>query len=129
MESKELLEKIETVIDNLKAENQDLPVIVEGESDIYTLRQLGLEGTILSINTGHPLFNFCEEIAKHYKKVILLTDWDRKGNYLAKLLSEALKANDVKFNTDIRARLAYLCRKETKDVEGLVGTIQRLKNI
>ena len=62
-------------------------------------------------------------------QVIILTDWDKKGDYLAKLLQEGLKANAVKYNTDIRVRLASLCRKETKDVEGLVGTIQRLKNI
>lgn len=113
----------------MKTGNLQLPVIVEGESDVKALRMLGLEGTVLPMNIGQPIFNLCEEISRRHTKVIILTDWDRKGEQLARLLQEGLKANDVKFNTDIRARLAFLCRKETKDVEGLVGTIQRLKNI
>lgn len=129
METKELLEEISKVIEELKNENQQLPVIVEGEYDVKALRALGLEGIVLPVNIGQPIFNFCEDISRHYKKVIILTDWDKKGDHLAKLLQEGLKANAVKFNTDIRARLAYLCRKETKDVEGLVGTLKRLKNI
>jgi 5S rRNA maturation endonuclease (ribonuclease M5) len=129
VQSEELVEKIEKVIDELITLNDDVPVIVEGESDLRTLRELGLEGIIIKINVGQSIFNLCEEIARKYTVIIILTDWDRKGGHLSRLLQEGLKANDVKFITDVRARLAYLCRKETKDVEGLVGTIQRLKNI
>ena len=129
VQSKELVEKIEKVLDELKALNGDIPVIVEGESDLRALRELGLKGIIMKINVGQTLFNLCEEIARKYTEVIILTDWDRKGGHISRLLQEALKANDVKFNIDVRARLAYLCRKETKDVEGLVGTLKRLKNI
>ena len=129
VQSEELVEKIEKVLAELIALNDFVPVIIEGESDRRALRELGLEGIIIKINVGHSIFNLCEEIARKYTDVIILTDWDRKGGHLSRLLQEALKANDVKFNTDIRARLASYCRKETRDVEGLVGTIHRLKNI
>jgi len=129
VQSKELVEKIEKVIAELVTLNDVIPVIVEGGSDIRALRELGLRGTIININVGQSLFNLCEEIARKYTDVIILTDWDRKGGHISRVLQEGLKANSVKFNTDIRARLAYLCRKETKDVEGLAGALKRLKNI
>ena len=129
LQSEELLEKIEKTINELIALNKETPVIVEGESDLRVLRELGLTGTIIKINIGQTIFNLCEEISQQYHEVIILTDWDRKGGHINKLLQEGLKANDVKFNTDVRARLAAFCKKETKDVEGLAGFIHRLKNI
>lgn len=128
MQVEELLEKIEDVLNELKAINADLPIIVEGESDVKALRELGFKGEIIQINRGQSLFNFCEEIARKHSRVVLLTDWDRKGGHLCRLLSEGLKANDVHFNTEIRAKLAGYCKKETKDVEGLFGCVYRLKN-
>ena len=127
MQKEELLEKIEDVLAKLKAINSDLPIVVEGESDVKALRELGIEGEIIQINRGQPLFNFCEEIAREHAKVVILTDWDRKGGHLCKVLRENLKANDVHFNTEIRAKLASYCKKETKDVEGLLGCVNRLR--
>lgn len=126
MQAQELLEKIEDVLLELEQKNKKVPIIVEGEADIKALRELGLEGEIISINKGQSLFNFCEDLAKRYTDVIILTDWDRKGGHLSKILSEDLKANDLHFNTEFRARLAGLCKKETKDVEGLPACVQRL---
>jgi len=128
LQAEELFEKIEKVLIELRAINVDVPIIVEGESDVKALRALGLKGEIIQINRGQSLFNFCEEIARKHAKVVLLTDWDRKGGHLCRLLSEGLKANDVQFNTEIRAKLAGYCKKETKDVEGLFGCVYRLKN-
>lgn len=128
LQAQELLEKIEEVLKKLKEINTEMPIIVEGESDVRALRELGLEGEIIPINKGQSLFNFCEEIARKYGRVVILTDWDRKGGHLCKLLKENLKANDVLFNTEMRAKLAGYCKKETKDVEGLSGCVYRLKN-
>lgn len=127
MQAEELLEKIEKVLDEMKRLNAVMPIIVEGESDVKALRELDIEGEIIQIHRGQTIFNFCEEISRKYAAVIVLTDWDRKGGQLCKSLREGLKANDVKFNTDIRAKLAGYCKKETKDVEGLFGCVYRLK--
>jgi 5S rRNA maturation endonuclease (ribonuclease M5) len=125
----ELLESIEGVLDELRSLREDIPIIVEGEADVKALRELGVGGLIIQMNVGQPLFNFCEEISKEYKEVVILTDWDRKGGHLCKVLKEDLKANDVKFNTDIRAKLVRFCKKETMDVEGLVHCVNRLKKL
>jgi 5S rRNA maturation endonuclease (ribonuclease M5) len=129
VQKEDLLEKIEEVLLKLKGLNAEIPIIVEGEADVLALRELGIEGEIIPINRGQSLFNFCEELSRNYKEVLILTDWDRKGGHLCKVLSEDLKANDVKFNTDIRAKLASYTKKETKDVEGLAGCVRRLKNV
>ena len=126
MQAEELLEKINLVIDEMKRLNLTIPIIVEGEADVRALRSLGISGEIIPINRGQGLFNFCEELSKKYKEVLILTDWDRKGGHLCRILSEDLKANDLYFNTEVRARLAGLCKKETKDVEGLPGCLERL---
>jgi 5S rRNA maturation endonuclease (ribonuclease M5) len=126
LQTEDLFEKIKKVLEELKSLNEEIPVIVEGESDVKALRDLDIRGEIIQINKGQRIFNFCEEISRKYPVVILLTDWDRKGGQLCKLLKEGFKANDVKFNTDIRAKLAGYCKKETKDVEGLPGCVYRL---
>jgi 5S rRNA maturation endonuclease (ribonuclease M5) len=128
VQKEDLLEKIEEVLLKLKGLNAKIPIIVEGEADVRALRELGIEGEIISINRGQSLFNFCEELSRNYKEVLILTDWDRKGGHLCRVLSEDLKANDMKFNIDIRAKLASYTKKETKDVEGLAGCVRRLKN-
>jgi 5S rRNA maturation endonuclease (ribonuclease M5) len=128
LNKKERLESIEAILDNLITLNKDKPIIVEGEADIKALRSLGVEGEILHINVGKNLFNLCEEISRKYNEIIILTDWDRKGGHLARVLMENFKANDMKYNTDIRAKLVYHCKKDIKDVEGLGRFIKRLRN-
>jgi 5S rRNA maturation endonuclease (ribonuclease M5) len=125
----DLLEKIEDALAELKILNRKMPIIVEGESDILALRELDLKGEVIQINVGQPLFTFCEELSRKYKEVIILTDWDRKGGHLCRVLSEDLKANDVKYNIKSRAKLAAYCKKETKDVEGLPGCVRRIKRV
>ncbi len=129
MRSEKLLENIEEALNELRSLGANIPIIVEGEADVKALRELGVEGLVVQINKGQPLFNFCEDISREHREVVILTDWDRKGGHLCKVLKEGFKANDVKFNTDIRAKLVMYCKKETKDVEGLVHCVNRLKNI
>ena len=105
MRPHERLEELENLIDELILENSETPVIVEGRKDERTLRRLGLEGPILRLNKGVSVFSTCEEVSKKHNKVILLTDWDRRGGHLAKLLREGLEANGVKYDDDIRAAL------------------------
>ena len=62
-------------------------IIVEGKRDILSLKRLGIEGNF-ELATRHPLFNFSERIARLGSEVIILTDWDRRGDLLAVKLSE-----------------------------------------
>ena len=119
------LEKVEKIIESLKILNQDYPVIVEGKKDEHTLRSLGLNGTIIKI-VG-PISKLCEQISKEYKKVILLTDWDKKGGSICRNLKNYLNANSVKYDDRVRAEIALLCKKEIKDVESLFTYIKNLR--
>jgi len=69
----------------------------------------------------------CEEISKEYKKVIILTDWDKKGGDLCRRLKKYLNANSVKYDDRIRAELTEVCKKEIKDVESLFTYVENLR--
>ncbi len=119
------IEELKTVILKLNEASAENPIIVEGTKDIESLRKLGITGYIISLNQGKAIIDVCTDIAEEFEEVIILTDWDRKGNHLCAHLKKALKANDVAFDTRIRGRLASLVKKEIKDVESLYNYIAR----
>ncbi len=59
--------------------------------------------------------------------MIILTDWDRTGGRLARTLSEAFDANGLKYDLEFRKQLAYLCKKDIKDVQGLPRVLDNLE--
>jgi len=120
------LEAICSVLERLRLENEEFPVIVEGRKDTQSLRAVGLTGEIIEINNGKSIVAMCEGLAE-YGRVILLFDWDRKGGQLTRAFSEALKTEGVDYDTRIRSELAVLVKKDIKDVEGLGSMVERLK--
>lgn len=125
MNPEKRLEEIKKIIEKLIILNQDCPVIVEGKKDEKTLRRLGLNGKIIKIIGA--LSEFCEEVSEKHKKVIVLTDWDRKGGILCRTLKRYLNADSVKYDDRIRAGLTVACKKEIKDVESLFTYIESLR--
>ncbi len=123
----ETLEKMTRLLEDLNEISYEMPIIVEGRMDKTALRNLGIEGRIIVLNDGHSILATAEELSKDWRSAVILMDWDRKGGQLAKLLRESLESCDMKYNTDFRAKMSYLAKKETKDVEGLPGFIERLK--
>ncbi len=127
MDPNETLEKMTKLLEDLNEASSDIPIIVEGRWDEKALRNLGIEGRIVVLNDGHSVLATCEELSKNWRLAIILMDWDRKGGQLAHLLRNALESCDMKYNTDFRAKMSYLAKKETKDVEGLPSFIGRLR--
>jgi len=125
----ERLEEVQKLIAELIRLSSELPIIVEGRKDERALRELGVEGIIIRLNVGDSVFKTCEGLSRTYRKVILLTDWDRRGGHLAKLMREGLEANGVQYDDGIRAKLAILTKKDIKDVESLSRHLARLKNM
>ncbi len=123
----ETLERMTRLLEELDDASQTIPIIVEGRKDEEALRDLGIEGRIIILNDGHSVLGTCEELAKTHTIAIILTDWDRRGGQLARSLMDSLEACDMKHETDIRARISYLSKKEIKDVEGLPGFMRRLR--
>jgi len=119
------LEDLETIIRELRELSLDHPIIVEGLKDIESLRGLGIHGIITHINQGKPLINFCSDLSQRYRKAIILTDWDTKGEILCRKLELSLKACDISFDTHLRERLKMLLRKDVKDIQSIHTFLSR----
>ncbi|UCE91565.1 MAG: toprim domain-containing protein [Methanobacteriota archaeon] len=126
---KDRLESIIEVIEELEECSRDCPIVVEGIRDVEALKQLGIVKNVTSLSKGISLFAFCEELSRDWDRVILLTDWDRKGGRIARRLKDAFEANGARAVEDFRARLAALTKKEVKDVESLPTYIRRLRSL
>jgi len=126
VDAEERLEFLTAALEDLADANRTAPVVVEGERDVRALRSLGLRGELIAVNRGSPVFATCEAVAARHREAIVLTDWDRRGGRLARLLRDGLEANDVRANLALRARITILCRKDIKDVESLPGFLERV---
>jgi len=126
MDWEQLQRDLGKAIEDLTEKNRHAPIIVEGEYDRKALRALGVAGEVRMVNEGSSVFGLCESIAAGHREAIILTDWDVRGGRLARQLRDGLAANGVRFDPDIRARLARLCRKDITDVESLHGFVERV---
>jgi 5S rRNA maturation endonuclease (ribonuclease M5) len=68
-----------------------------------------------------------EEAARSFKEVVVLTDWDRAGEELARRVAEHLIAAGARADLDIRERLKRMVRREIKDVESLSRFVERVR--
>lgn len=127
MDPRDTLEKLLKLFEELAEVSMEIPVIVEGRYDRKALEELGVRGQIVVLNDGQSVLGTCEILSEQHKSAIILTDWDHKGGQLARLLMDALESCDMKFDKDFRAKISYLTKKETKDVEGLPNLVRRLR--
>lgn len=118
------LEELEKVLQELREDNKSIPILIEGEKDKEALRKLNVNGKIIHFNVGMSISNFCDMIARKYKKIILLTDWDKKGGYLCSMIKKNLESR-VTCNIKYRERLAK--RSTIRTIEGLPSWITTLK--
>lgn len=115
----ETLEQLEELITELKEHASDgTPIIVEGINDVGALKKLGIKGRFHKISIGKSLLNFIEGLAGS-KEIIVLTDFDRTGDKLAKFCARHLKRLGVEPITEFREKLKLLVHKDVKDIEGL----------
>jgi 5S rRNA maturation endonuclease (ribonuclease M5) len=122
----ERAERLREVIEHLHEINKTIPVIVEGKKDASALRNLGLIGDIIMLHNGKNLYEFCDDILQRFHKVVLLLDWDKKGENLNKILSGHLKGHWEEYSS-FRELLKILCQKEIKDIEGIPTLLRRLE--
>jgi 5S rRNA maturation endonuclease (ribonuclease M5) len=122
----ERAERLREVIGHLLEINRKFPVIVEGKKDATALRNLGLVGDIITLHNGQNLYDFCDDIVDRFHRVVVLLDWDRKGETLNKTVSIHLKGCWEEFSS-FRELLKILCQKEIKDIEGIPKLLMRLE--
>jgi 5S rRNA maturation endonuclease (ribonuclease M5) len=124
----ERFEKLEELIQEVKQlSDEGAVIIVEGRRDKKALQELGITG-IIKLGTQKSLLVFCEEIARTHKNVIVLTDWDQKGDKLATLMKAHLQNADASVNMDLRNKIKNLVQKRIKDIESLDTHLFNLKS-
>ncbi|KYK29284.1 hypothetical protein AYK20_05655 [Thermoplasmatales archaeon SG8-52-1] len=125
MDYKKTLEDIQKALSELNEDNKKIPIIVEGEKDIEALRKLDINGTIVSLNKGISITDFCDHLADSYKEIIILTDWDRRGGYLCHAIKKNLEG---RVNCNIYYRSTFAKNSMIRTVEGLPSWIETLKD-
>ena len=93
------------------------PIVVEGQKDVEALRRLGLQGPIHTL-TGHSIISLTEELAK-YEKLLILFDFDKRGEQLSKQLSRQLEGRRVSLLREMRRKLKHSFTWRVRVIEGL----------
>jgi 5S rRNA maturation endonuclease (ribonuclease M5) len=121
------LEALEELIASLlEASGQGAAVIVEGMRDEQALRSLGLSGPVIMASRRSAL-DLAEDAARSFSQIILLTDWDGKGDEMCKMIERHLRSLGACPDADLRSRLKKLVKKEIKDVESLSRYTERMR--
>lgn len=123
-------EAILLVLDKLKkASTEGALVIVEGARDSATLRELGIEGQIMTMKTGgRSTVETAFEIQQSgASEVILLLDFDRRGRESTRKLKFYLERQQVTVNLSFWVALSNLIRKDVQCVEGLASLLETLQ--
>ncbi len=121
----EALEQLEELLAELKEQAREgVPIIVEGADDVGALRKLGIERGVHKVSNGSSLLDFIESFSGN-KQVIILTDFDRAGEKLAKFFTRHASQVGVKPITEFRDKLKLLVHKNVKDIEGLAKLVER----
>ncbi|MDD1746821.1 MAG: Toprim subdomain protein [Methanomassiliicoccales archaeon] len=126
---KETLEELSSILDELRERGKDEVILVEGQKDRAALTVLGIDGEVWQVQGPNTIFSTSERLANEMRSAIILTDWDRKGGQLARLLRDGLKANGVRYDDQLRLRLVQLVKMEIKDIESLPAFFTRLVSL
>ena len=127
---KKRVEKILQLLDRLAEESaRGTPIIVEGRKDVNTLRDLSIEGDIISAKTsGRSILDVIDEVEEQNKQeVILLMDFDRRGKEWTKRLTQHFEKMRIKPNLFFWIRLLGLVGRDVRDIEGLATYLENLK--
>ena len=112
-----------------------VPVVVEGNRDEETLRELGFTGPIEKVNRGWDRPRMVAYLHSKYctdrtsdggPPVILLMDWDRTGGRIQTALRERLMAMDSPVDENLRNTLLRAMKPEGRTVESLLPHVPSL---
>ena len=110
-----VLEEVYALIDKYK----DALVLVEGKKDKEALKALGFN-RVVTINTSKPLYKVAEEVKD--KRVLLLTDLDKKGKQIYSRLKKDLNKQGVLVDDKLRT---LLFKTELRQIEGLTTYLDK----
>jgi len=121
--------KLSCIIEELKiCAEQGMPILIEGKKDEIALKNLGINGNFIKVSgSGLKLFEIAEIATESSSKVIILTDFDKKGTQLAKRLAEDIQSLGSYPNLEIRRKIMGITRKFIKDIESLPRHMKQLE--
>jgi len=122
----ERLEELQSILDELVSRDPDSVILVEGMRDRGALTILGVRGEMVQVQSSDGIMSVAERLARDGRKAIIMTDWDRKGGQLSRLLRNALEANAVPYDERLRQRLVIIAKQDIKDVQSLPSLYSRL---
>jgi 5S rRNA maturation endonuclease (ribonuclease M5) len=120
--------RLSNLIEELKIfGEQGIPVLIEGQKDEKALKELGVNGNFIKVSgSGLKLFEIAE-IAAQSARVVILTDFDRKGNELAKRLSEDIQSLGSHPDLRLRRIIMGITRRYIKDIQSLPRHMEQLE--
>jgi len=98
-----------------RAENGAV-IVVEGLRDVMALRRLGVRGRIVT-SSNRPNVEVVDSVG--CGDVIIMTDWDRRGEKLKDDLVSMFKSVGVVPDVEIRRRIFSMVGRITTEVEDL----------
>ncbi len=114
------------VIEDLKTLSKEgAVIIVEGRKDVEALRKLGIDGKIVA-SANHSNADIADMVGMVSKKVVILTDWDRRGEALKDDLVMKLSSWGITPNLEIRRRIFSIVGRMITEVEDLADFIEQL---
>ncbi len=121
-------EKLQKLIDRISYESQKgVVIIVEGNRDRDALRKMNITGRILCLQSSRKNAVAFVEGLDGVEDVIVLTDFDREGVFLAKRLARLLNAQSIRSDLILWRDLRRLARSDIRSIEELPKYYQRLQ--
>ena len=121
----EIVEKIERTLEKIREiASEGIPILVEGKKDEEVLRILGVEGRIIKVS--QQSLNTLIDQLYGCRRVLILTDFDEKGEKIAKTLSSLLEIEGTIPLHEMRNELKHALAGQVSCIEGIRKTLLRL---
>ncbi|RLI81914.1 MAG: hypothetical protein DRP01_10460 [Archaeoglobales archaeon] len=111
------------VISELRERSNEAVILVEGRRDVISLRRLGVNGEIMAISNISRA-RLVDELTN--RDVIILTDWDEKGEYLERELTSIL-STCASVDVSLRRKIFGIVGGFVVEVEGLADLYFKLQ--
>ncbi len=83
-------------------------VVVEGVRDERALLGLFPWLNVVRLNSGKDMVSLADELSSLYRRILVLTDFDRRGRMLGRRLSHLLRSLGVEVDEGLRREFASL---------------------
>ena len=121
----EIVERIERTLEKIREiASEGVPILVEGKKDEEVLRTLGVEGRIIKVS--QQSLNTLIDQLYGCRRVLILTDFDEKGEKIAKTLSSFLEIGGTIPLHEMRNELKHALAGQVSCIEGIKKTLLRL---